>query len=198
MSDKPLTDAEITEALALADRAAPGPWCVPREHGTERLCLGTDNKSLAVSLEDGTLDDFTFMRRAREGWPRALRELQAARAEIAPWRKSAEQRELEALAKLAVSEAGAAQLRAALYAYKRAVLGVATADEMEILREALALDVGRAMAKAFEKMHEALVEVRQWRQAGVGLVPHPSIDPGTLGDRIDAALAAADKLGGGR
>jgi uncharacterized coiled-coil DUF342 family protein len=39
-------------------------------------------------------------------------------------------------------------------------------------------------------LRSALEEVRQWRRAAVGLEPRPVTDAETLGERIDAALAA--------
>lgn len=60
------------------------------------------------------------------------------------------------------------------------------AEELSRLRARVAALEGEAA-----RLREALIEVRAWRRAGVGLEPPPRTDAETLGERIDAALAPA-------
>jgi Lar family restriction alleviation protein len=48
----------------------------------------------------------------------------------------------------------------------------------------------RAPDPALAEAVAVLREIRAWRRSGVGLEPRPNTDPGTLGERIDAALVA--------
>ena len=54
-------------------------------------------------------------------------------------------------------------------------------------------DLAREAEAEAATLRGALSEVQQWRQSGVGLVPMPTTDPETLGQRIDLALASSPR-----
>jgi hypothetical protein len=101
-----LTDKQIADALALDAKATPGPWASgmnaitpvcddnggwwaagpchdPEDEDTDSEATADDRAREKAEA------DTEFIAAARTGWPEALRELQAARAEIAGWRKGA-------------------------------------------------------------------------------------------------------------
>lgn len=90
-----VSDGEITEALALAEKATPGPWRVHHRDAMNRTndpARGDEGCGLGWEFDqdagppEATLrglfargHDAAFIAAAREGWPRALRALQAER-----------------------------------------------------------------------------------------------------------------------